>query len=69
MHVDFDHLYLTLSDDQHSPLTPDTVVTAASGGNGGCISDALMAGRVPSANNNAAIFITEQRLADEATLV
>ena len=28
-----------------------------------------MTGRLPSANNNAATFITEQRLADEATLV
>ena len=69
MPVDFDHLDLTLSDGQHSPLTHDTVVTAASVGNDGRISDALMAGRLPSANNNAATFITEQRLADEATLV
>ena len=64
MPLDFDHLDLTLSDGQHSPLTQ---VWHCS--HGGRISDALMAGRLPSANNNAATFITEQRLADEATLV
>ena len=67
MPVDFDHLDLTLSisDGQHSPLTHDTVVTAAS-------AHGLMlwwpAG-YPSANNNAATFITEHGLADKATLV
>ena len=55
MPVDFDHLDLTLSisDGQHSPTV-------------WCFDD--RAG-YPSANNNAATFITEHRLADKATLV
>ena len=68
MPVDFDHLDLTLSisDGQHSPLTHDTVVTAASAGHGLML---WWPAGYPSANNNAATFITEHRLADKATLV